>query len=200
MGLIDKTTEAPGAKARLKSVFQFLDKDHTGRVDVNEIAAWGQICRGRAYSKAEVSHILDAYDVDKSGKLSLDEWIDYHDKAHIKDDTVDEFGNFASEGVLAYLSKEVNSAPPEYSAAVSDADHQRFGTQPVLYKPSSRQAMYQTTMKKAETAGHKYTNALGDKMVGRQHSYEPRPAQQPPVSHNALAGKVPATRREWKPK
>jgi len=43
---------------------------------------WGSHTKGRPYSEQEVRHILDAYDKDGDGKISLGEWIEYHQATH----------------------------------------------------------------------------------------------------------------------
>ena len=108
---IDEGAEPPAyqkpMRERLMGVFRFLDRDDTGFVDVHEICRWGKTSRGRPYTEEEIRHILDAYDKDGDGRISLQEWIDYHEATHANElDDVAAFGGDDAMNLASSLRKE----------------------------------------------------------------------------------------------
>jgi hypothetical protein len=75
--------EVPVEQARYRTqmltvVFNHLDKNGDGAVDIDEIKKWGEDLRGQPYTPEEVDKILESFDADQDKQITLDEWLKYH--------------------------------------------------------------------------------------------------------------------------
>eukprot|EP00656_Telonema_subtile_P053169 TRINITY_DN761_c0_g1_i1.p1 TRINITY_DN761_c0_g1~~TRINITY_DN761_c0_g1_i1.p1 ORF type:complete len:782 (+),score=241.73 TRINITY_DN761_c0_g1_i1:134-2479(+) len=62
----------------LTVVFDHLDKNKDGAVDIEEIKKWGEDLRGKPYTPEEVDKILESFDADQDKQITLEEWLKYH--------------------------------------------------------------------------------------------------------------------------
>eukprot|EP00658_Telonema_sp_P-2_P035300 TRINITY_DN2569_c0_g1_i15.p1 TRINITY_DN2569_c0_g1~~TRINITY_DN2569_c0_g1_i15.p1 ORF type:complete len:722 (+),score=216.66 TRINITY_DN2569_c0_g1_i15:286-2451(+) len=62
----------------LTVVFEHLDKNKDGAVDIDEIKKWGEDLRGKPYTPEEVDKILESFDADQDKQITLEEWLKYH--------------------------------------------------------------------------------------------------------------------------
>merc|ERR1712070_232478 len=89
-------------KEKIVAVFNFLDKDRNGEVDVEEIKKWGEDLRGKPYSPEEVDRILKSFDADDNKRITLDEWLNYHKTVIPGNYTVEQF----DESLQNYLPQK----------------------------------------------------------------------------------------------
>jgi len=55
-------------------------------VTYQEIQHWGSLTRGRPYRPIEIKSIMKEYDGNRSGSISLSEWLHWHEHHVAKDD------------------------------------------------------------------------------------------------------------------
>jgi len=96
-------------REKLIAVFNFLDKDRNGEVDIEEIKKWGEDLRGKPYGPEEVDRILKSFDADDNKRITLDEWLNYHKTVIPANYTVEQF----DESLQNYL-------PPKTLAKIAD--------------------------------------------------------------------------------
>merc|ERR1711988_1149065 len=96
-------------REKLVAVFNFLDKDRNGEVDIEEIKKWGEDLRGKPYSPEEVDRILKSFDADDNKRITLDEWLNYHKTVIPTNYTVEQF----DESLQNYL-------PPKTLSKIAD--------------------------------------------------------------------------------
>jgi len=110
---------------KLVAVFNFLDKDRNGEVDIEEIKKWGEDLRGKPYSPEEVDRILKSFDADDNKRITLDEWLNYHKTVIPGNYTVEQFDeslqNYLPAKTLAKLS---DSLPSMLRVDAERSEHQ----------------------------------------------------------------------------
>jgi len=93
---------------KLVAVFNFLDKDGDGEVDIEEIKKWGEDLRGKPYSPEEVDRILKSFDADDNKRITLEEWLNYHKTVIPGNYTVEQFDeslqNYLPQKTLAKIA------------------------------------------------------------------------------------------------
>lgn len=94
--------QAAYRQASLTAVFKHLDRDGDDTLDLEEVKKWGDELRGRPYTPEEASKILKSFDVNEDNKITLKEWMDYHDEVIPGNYTTKQF----DESLTNYLPKK----------------------------------------------------------------------------------------------
>jgi len=108
-------------REKLVAVFDFLDKDHNGEVDIEEIKKWGEDLRGKPYSPEEVDRILKSFDADDNKRITLQEWLQYHQTVIPANYTVEQF----DESLQNYLPQKTLSKLSDRLPAMLRVDAER---------------------------------------------------------------------------
>jgi len=116
---------------KLVAVFQFLDKDGNGEVDIEEIKKWGEYLRGKPYTPEEVDRILKSFDADDNKRITLQEWLTYHKTVIPGNYTVEQF----DESLQNYLPQKTLNKIADRMPAMLRVDAER-----------SEQSMKQTAL------------------------------------------------------
>lgn len=107
---------------KLIAVFNFLDKDGNGEVDIEEIKKWGEDLRGKPYTPEEADRILKSFDADDNKSITLQEWLNHHETVIPGNYTVEQFDeslqNYLPAKTLSNLS---NAQPPPLRVAQGPA-------------------------------------------------------------------------------
>jgi len=106
---------------KLIAVFNFLDKDGNGEVDIEEIKKWGEDLRGKPYTPEEVDRILKSFDADDNKRITLQEWLNYHKTVIPGNYTVEQF----DESLQNYLPAKTLSKISDRLPAMLRVDAER---------------------------------------------------------------------------
>jgi len=106
---------------KLIAVFNFLDKDGNGEVDIEEIKKWGEDLRGKPYTAEEVEKILKSFDADDNKRITLQEWLNYHKSVIPGNYTVEQF----DESLQNYLPQKTLNKIADRLPAMLRVDAER---------------------------------------------------------------------------
>merc|ERR1719502_1912573 len=110
---------------KLIAVFNFLDKDGNGEVDIEEIKKWGEDLRGKPYTPEEVDRILKSFDADDNKRITLQEWLTYHKTVIPGNYAVEQFDeslqNYLPQKTLAKIADRM---PAMLRVDAERAEHQ----------------------------------------------------------------------------